>query len=234
MYLVHENRTLYSCQVTQERLTKATVAECALRLADTEGLDAVTIRRVAKENGVTPMALYWHFKNKDELLIGMIDHVFSGVRADPEAGDPWQKRLRKVVETVVGVLRAHPSLSALLNAVDKTQTDSFNRATNETLALLTDAGFTVEESYWVAMHLLNGCVSAVSGQPGCPPGTPPEKEPEWRRRKRLDLEAMPADRFPMLIELASCYRDEPDIDLYYAFCVDLMIAGVEAVAGVKR
>ncbi|MEU4622121.1 TetR family transcriptional regulator [Actinoplanes sp. NPDC023801] len=220
--------------MTQERLTKATVAECALRLADTEGLDAVTIRRVAKENGVTPMALYWHFKNKDELLLGMVDHVLSGVRADPEAGNPWQKRLRKVVETVVGVMREHPSLPGLLNAVDKTRTESFTRATNDTLALLTDAGFTIEEGYWVAMYLLNGCIGAVSGQPGCPPGTPADQEPEWRRRKRLDLETLPSDRFPMMIELAASYRDEPDMDRYYAFCVDLLIAGVESAAALKR
>jgi TetR/AcrR family transcriptional regulator, tetracycline repressor protein len=220
--------------VTQERLTKATVAECALRLADAEGLDAVTIRRVAKENGVTPMALYWHFKNKDELLLGMIDHVLSGVRADPAAGDPWQERLRDVVETVIGVMRAHPSLPGLLHAVDKTQTESFTRATNDTLALLTDAGFTVEEGYWVATYLLNGCIGAVSGQPGCPPGVPAEHEPEWRRQKRVHLETLPADRFPMMIELAGCYRDEPDMDRYYAFCTDLLIAGVESMAARKR
>ncbi|MFL5761300.1 MAG: TetR/AcrR family transcriptional regulator [Thermomicrobiales bacterium] len=40
----------------------------ALAIADSEGLQAVTIRRVAKELGVTPMALYWHFKDKNELL----------------------------------------------------------------------------------------------------------------------------------------------------------------------
>jgi TetR/AcrR family tetracycline transcriptional repressor len=234
MYLVHETRTLYSCQVTGDRLTKAAVADRALRLADVEGLEAVTVRRLAKELGVTPMALYWHFKNKDELLLGMIDHVLSGVRADPADGDPWQKRLRGVVETVVGVMRAHPSLPTLLHAVDKTQTESFTRATNDTLALLTDAGFTVEEGYWVATYLLNGCIGAVSGQPGCPPGIPATQEPEWRRQKRMNLEALPPDRFPMMIELAESYRNEPDMDRYYAFYVNLLVAGVEAMANAKQ
>jgi TetR/AcrR family tetracycline transcriptional repressor len=220
--------------VTGDRLTKAAVADRALRLADVEGLEAVTVRRLAKELGVTPMALYWHFKNKDELLLGMIDHVLSGVRADPADGDPWQKRLRGVVETVVGVMRAHPSLPTLLHAVDKTQTESFTRATNDTLALLTDAGFTVEEGYWVATYLLNGCIGAVSGQPGCPPGIPAAQEPEWRRQKRMNLEALPPDRFPMMIELAESYRNEPDMDRYYAFYVNLLVAGVEAMANAKQ
>ncbi|GIE77682.1 hypothetical protein Aph02nite_36320 [Actinoplanes philippinensis] len=216
--------------MTGDRLTKAAVADRALRLADEEGLDAVTVRRLAKELGVTPMALYWHFKNKEELLLGMVDHVLTDVRADRNTEDPWQKRLRRVVETVVGVMREHPSLPTLLHAVDKTQTESFNRATNDTLALLSDAGFTVEEGYWVAMHLLNGCIGAVSGQPACPPGTPAGHETEWRRQKRVQLEGMPADRFPMMIRLAESYRDEPDLEHYYSFAVDLLVAGVEAMA----
>lgn len=206
------------------------MADRALRLADEEGLEAVTIRRLAKELGVTPMALYWHFKNKDELLLGIVDHALSGVRADPAAGEPWQKRLRTVVETVVEVMRAHPSLPGLLHAVDKTQTESFSRATNDTLALLTDAGFTVEEGFWVATYLLNGCIGVVGGQPGCPPGVPAEQAPEWRRQKRIHLEGLPGDRFPMMNELAASYRDEPDLDRYYAFAVGLLIAGVEGAA----
>ena len=210
------------------------MAECALQLADAEGLEAVTIRRLAKERGVTPMALYWHFKNKDELLLGMIDHLLSGVRADPSAGETWQQRLRAMVETVIGVMRAHPSLPALLHSVDKNQVESFTRATNDTLVLLSEAGFGVEEGFWIASHLLSGCVAMVSGQPGCPPGWPDAQEPEWRRQKRVQLESLPSDRFPMMIELAEAYRNQPDMDRYYAFSVDLLIAGIEAMAAAKQ
>ncbi|MFF0376354.1 TetR/AcrR family transcriptional regulator [Actinoplanes missouriensis] len=217
--------------MTGDRLTKATVAECALRLADAEGVEAVTIRRLAKEQGVTPMALYWHFKNKDELLLGIVDHALATVRADPAAGDPWQKRLRTVFEAVVAVMREHPSLPTLLHAVDKTQTESFSRATNDTLALLSDAGFTVEEGYWIATHLLNAAMGLVAGEPGwCPPGMASEDAAEWRRQKRLRMSLLPADRFPMMIEYAASVGDVPDVDRYYAFCVDLIIAGVEAMA----
>ena len=87
--------TSYSCQVTSSettappvKLTKAAVVDRALHLADTVGLDALTIRKLATELGVTPMALYWHFKNKDELLVGVVDHVMAGVRAERAAGDP--------------------------------------------------------------------------------------------------------------------------------------------------
>ena len=47
------------------------IIDRALALADREGLDAVSIRRIAQDLGVTPMALYWHVKNKEELLAAM-------------------------------------------------------------------------------------------------------------------------------------------------------------------
>src|SRR2546423_8871268 len=74
LYVVQLAYTLYSCQVASEKLTRTAVVERAMRLADVEGVEAVTIRRLAQELGVTAMALYWHFKNKDELLLGMADH----------------------------------------------------------------------------------------------------------------------------------------------------------------
>src|SRR5258705_13133631 len=116
--------TLYSCQVGTDRLSRATVAEHALKLADTEGLDSVTIRRLAQELGVTPMALYWHFKNKDELLLGIADHVLTGVQATRDPADPWQRQLRAMIESLVGVMRGHPSLPALLQAVDQQEAAS--------------------------------------------------------------------------------------------------------------
>jgi TetR/AcrR family tetracycline transcriptional repressor len=231
MYLVHETCTLYGCQVTPaERLSKAAVAERALRLGDEEGLEAITIRRLAKELGVTPMALYWHFKNKDELLLGVVDHVMSGVRADRSAGDPWQKQLRAIVETVVAVMREHPCLPDLLHAADKTQAESFTRATNDTLALLADAGFGVEEGYWIATYLLHGAIGLVGGQPDCPANVPADQVDEWRRQKRVTLECLPADRFPMMVEFAKTYQRPPDTERYFGFGIDLLLSGVEAMA----
>ena len=54
-----------------DELTRESVIEVALTLADADGLDSVTIRRLAQHFSVTPMALYWHVKNKDELLQAM-------------------------------------------------------------------------------------------------------------------------------------------------------------------
>jgi TetR/AcrR family tetracycline transcriptional repressor len=206
------------------------VAERALRLGDDEGLEAVTIRRLAQELGVTPMALYWHFKNKDELMVGIVDHALSTVRADRDATDPWHKQLRAMVEALIRAMRVHPVLAHLMHNVAKEDGENFTRATNDALVLLTEGGFGVEEAYWVASHLLHSAIGLVAAQPDCPMNVPAEQAPEWRRQKRLKLESLPADKFPLMVAFAASYARVPDIERYYAFGLDLVMAGVEAVA----
>jgi TetR/AcrR family tetracycline transcriptional repressor len=230
MYLVHQTCTLYGCQVATEKLSKSAVAERALRLGDEEGLEAVTIRRLAQALGVTPMALYWHFKNKDELMLGIVDHVLDGVRADSAATDPWPTQLRAMVESLVTVMRDHPILADLLHSVEKDEAASFSRATDDALTLLTRAGFDVREAFWVASYLLHGAIGLVAGQPDCPAIVPPDQVAEWRRQKRLKMERLPADKFPMLVAFAGTYNEEPDPERYFAFGIDLLMAGVSAVA----
>jgi TetR/AcrR family tetracycline transcriptional repressor len=222
--------TLYSCQVGTDRLSRATVAEHALKLADAEGLDSVTIRRLAQELGVTPMALYWHFKNKDELLLGIADHVLAGVKATRDPGDRWLRQLRAMVETLVGVMREHPSLAGLFHAVDKEQAASFSRATNDALELLTRGGFNLDEAHWVASYLLQGSIGLVAAQPGCPTTMTPEQATEWRRQKRLRMEKLPPGEYGMLVAFARTLEQEPDIERYYRFGIDLLMAAVETAA----
>jgi TetR/AcrR family tetracycline transcriptional repressor len=71
------------------KLSKAAVVERALALADELGLEALTIRRLAQDLGVTPMALYWHFRSKEELLAGLGDQVWAEIDADADPAADW-------------------------------------------------------------------------------------------------------------------------------------------------
>ncbi|WP_432973061.1 TetR/AcrR family transcriptional regulator [Dactylosporangium sp. CA-233914] len=226
-------------KTSAERLTRTAVAERALLIGDREGLDAITIRRLAQELGVTPMALYWHFKNKDELLLGLIDHVLADVRADRAAtaprgamqiADPWPVQLRAMVEALVRAMRAHPCLPDLLHASDKKAVESFTRATDDALALLERAGFTLEEGYWVASYLLHATIGLVHAQPGCPLSVPPEQVGEWLRQQRIQLQSLSAERYPQMVRLAETYQSPPDLDQYFAFGIDLVMGAVEKMA----
>jgi TetR/AcrR family tetracycline transcriptional repressor len=220
--------------VVSDKLTRSSVAERALRLADAEGLEAVTIRRLAQELGVTPMALYWHFKNKDELLAGAADHALARVKATRDRHDPWQKQLRSMVEALVAVMREYPSLPSLMQLVDKDHVASFTRASNDALELLSRAGFGLDEGFWISSYLLHGAIGLVAAQPGCPPTMRPTMTPaeaaEWRRQKRLALEKLPSDEYPMVVAYARTLEGEPDVERYYAFGIDLLMTAVETMA----
>ena len=117
------------------RLTKQAVVQRALALADADGLDALTIRRLATELGVTPMALYWHFRNKEELLAGLADRVWDELDTDVDAAEPWHQQLRGLLESLLRVLRSHPCASQLIMEGEK-QSSSMQVASEAALAAL--------------------------------------------------------------------------------------------------
>ena len=133
--------------VQRARLSKAAVVGRAIALADAEGLDALTIRRLAQELGVTPMALYWHFRNKEELLTGLTDQFWSELDTDVNEEAPWADQLRAMLESLVGVLRAHPSASQLLVAGEK-QSPAALEATEVTLEVLRRGSFDPQRPPW--------------------------------------------------------------------------------------
>jgi TetR/AcrR family transcriptional regulator, tetracycline repressor protein len=215
------------------RLTKAAVVQRALALADADGPEALTIRRLADQLGVTPMAIYWHFRNKDELLSAVADHVMSEVRPDREPDAPWHEQLRSMVEALVRVIRRHPSGPAVLFAGEKNQIPGMVRATEAALGLLRTAGFTLAEAYQIAGYLLHNSISLVEHEPGRLPGMSPEEAAECQRRDRLVMQALPRAEFPNVVEYAS----EPDptaLEKHYTFGVDLMMGGIQALAATRK
>lgn len=90
------------------------VAE-AMRVADAQGLDALTIRALATHLGVKPMALYHHVKNKDALLDELIERVFTEIEL-PDAGGAWRAELTRRARSMRDVLVQHPWAVSLLDS----------------------------------------------------------------------------------------------------------------------
>src|ERR1700748_1043716 len=122
------------------RLSKSAVVGRALELADRDGVDALTIRRLATELGVTPMALYWHFRSKEELLSGLSDHIWNEVDLAVDQSAPWPDQLRSIMKSLVDVLRAHPS-GAQLVLSHKKESEGSMRGAEMALRTLRGAGF---------------------------------------------------------------------------------------------
>jgi AcrR family transcriptional regulator len=118
----------------------AEIVDAAIALADAEGLAAVTLRAVAQRVGVTAMALYGYFPDKDSLLDAMADRVIGEVFPGPFtklAG--WRDRLLAAAELVRVVAREHPSV--IQYAFTKpAETPYAMRAVEFTYQALLDAG----------------------------------------------------------------------------------------------
>ena len=211
------------------RLSKAAVVEQALALGDAEGLEALTHRRLAQELGVTPMALYWHFRNKEELLSGLVERIWSELDTgiDPSAG--WPLQLRSLLESLVGVLRSHPCASQLLAAGEK-QSVSALKAIEVTLEVLRSGGFDPVHAAEVARSALWTGLTLVMSEPGFEPGLTEAERAEKIRRARAELAVLPPDRYPCLVDGATAMTAH-DPEFHYRFGIDLFIAGVETMAG---
>jgi TetR/AcrR family transcriptional regulator, tetracycline repressor protein len=212
------------------RLSKVAVVERGLALADAEGLDAVTIRRLATELGVTAMALYWHFRSKDELLTGLADRIWTEIDVNVDAGADWSAQLRGIMDSLVHVLRIHPSASKLLMAGEKRTSEAALVANETALEILKRGGFDPEHAAIVARSGLFTALMLVMSEPGNEPGLTREEKAEHMRQNRVRLALLPPDRFPRVVEAAGPLTDCDNPDFHYQVGIDLFIAGVQALA----
>jgi AcrR family transcriptional regulator len=212
------------------RLSKVAVVDRALALSDAEGLDALTIRRLATELGVTPMALYWHFRSKEELLGGLADRIWAEIDTDVDETADWPQQLRGLLESLLRVLREHPSASSLLLIGEKLNGEASLLATETTLEVLRRAGFDPERAAAIARSALWTGLMLVMSEPGFAPGMTEEERSEKLRQSRVQLAMLPPGRYPRVVEAAVPMTACDDPDQHYQFGVDLFIAGVQAVA----
>jgi TetR/AcrR family transcriptional regulator, tetracycline repressor protein len=238
--------TVYSCQVMaptqardapdprdteRTRLSKAAVVDRGLAVADAEGLDALTIRRLASELGVTPMALYWHFHGKEALLEGLAERVWGEIDADVDADADWPQQLRGLLESLVRVLRAHRSASQLLAGSAKLYSDAALRVTETTLGVLHRAGFDPVQASEIARSALWTGIMLVMSTPGYDTAFSEADLAEMQRRSQVRLAMLPLERYPRLVEAAgpmtACSSD--DQEFHFGFGIDLFIAGVQAM-----
>jgi TetR/AcrR family transcriptional regulator, tetracycline repressor protein len=215
--------------IERDRLSQETVVDRALKLADEGGLESLTIRKLAQSLGVTPMALYWHFRSKEELLEGLAERVWGEIdlSLDPDAS--WIARFRALMESLIGVLRAHRAAPELLLRSIK-RSEPALRATEVALEVLRSAGFDPEYASAISRAALWTGIMLVMSEPGPEPGM---SEPDWDEKRRQDLvmlSLLPAARFPRVVECAGPLTKCDDSEFHYRLGIDMFVAGVEAVA----
>lgn len=231
---VSRSYTGYSCGVIQTKkpvrtpLRRDTLIAGAIRLADQEGLDAVTVRRLAQQHDVTPMALYWHFKDKEQILDGLAEHLLDGVVLPPISRASWHAQLRVVLDTLVETLRPHPALANLVLS-RLLASPAGLRIAERVLALLRQGGFVPEDAAEVGTLLMCSVVAMVTNEsePATAKGVPHQKVV---REKAAALRGLDPDVFPNVVSLADELATCVDRDSYYRRGIDVLVRGVRDIA----
>jgi len=206
-------------------LTRERVVEAAVQLAEEQGLPAVSLRQVARRLGVTPMALYWHVENKDDLLDAMVGWLHDQMDFTLDTQASWQRQLRAVLEAELAVLRAYPNTAMLILSRGATSPGAL-LAVETTLGILERAGFQPAEAARVLTYMQT-IVSLVARESLL---APPGENGDWQRRARAAVsELSPAD-YPNIVEAAEYLTSRADPEAYYDFGIDLLLAGIESLA----
>lgn len=119
-------------------ISRRKVLETALAIMDAEGLEALSIRRLADALGVNGASLYHHFTSKDDILVGAAELALADVRTPEESGEHWRTWMVQNARNLRSVLLEHPALVPLI--VSKRSLGMGARMLDTSAARLMDEG----------------------------------------------------------------------------------------------
>ena len=208
----------------REPLTKERVLRAAVDLADREGIDALSMRRLGQELGVEAMALYRHVRNKDDILDGAIDVVVGEIELPRPTGD-WQRSMRKLALAARQVMLRHPWAPPVI--VERPEIGPATlRHINAVMEILRGAEFSLEMSHH-AIHVLGSRMLGFTQDP-FDDSADTRPDPETAARLAREL----GEHYPYLGELAAAVSHEGglggcDDDFEFEFGLDLILEGLD-------
>jgi TetR/AcrR family tetracycline transcriptional repressor len=213
---------------TRPSLSRELVADRALEIADAEGIEAVTIRRLATELGVTPMALYWHFKTKDDLLDGLADRILDALEL-PERTGNWVADIRAALVALVTAMRPHPQ--AAHRVTERVMRHPQGLELTETaLSALAGAGFSPVAASYLAMQAMRAAIAMVTADVVDDSGQTHEERKAHLRGKQAMIASLDPQRFPAVVSHAEAMTYCADPQVVFDLGVDLYVAGVQGLA----
>ena len=205
-------------------LSKERVLRAALALADAEGIEALSMRRLAKELGVEAMSLYNHVANKDEILDGIIDLVASEFELPPGTGD-WKAAMRRHSISSRDVLLRHRWSTPLW--MRRAGGSARMRNGDWMLRTLREAGFPPELIYH-AFHILESYVLGYTLQQL----NFPYKGEELAGLAESFLQQLPAEEYPDLVEHIKQHLEPHDDERGgFEIGLDLILDGLDRDRG---
>ncbi len=204
-------------------LSRERVLRAALVLADREGIASLTMRKIGQELHVEAMSLYNHVANKDDILDGLVDLVFSEIALPSDHAD-WKTAMRQRAISAHDVLLRHPWATSLMQSRTKPGPATL-RHHDAVIGSLRAAGFTVDMAAH-AFSVIDGYIYGFALQQINLPSHTSEEAVELAG---TILRQLPADKYPHLAEMIVEHGMKPGYDYAeeFEFGLDLILDGVE-------
>jgi AcrR family transcriptional regulator len=203
--------------------TRQRVLLAAIALADEGGIELLSMRRLSRELGGGAMSLYNHVANKEDLIDGMIDMVFSEIEL-PSAGDGWKTAMRRRAISIRTVLTRHRWAIGLMES-RTTPGPSTLRHHDAILGCLRNAGFSIK----LAAHAFTALDSYIYGFALQERNLPFHTTEETSELARAIMGRFTPHQYPHLAELTTEHVLQPGYDhgSEYEFGLDLILDGLE-------
>jgi AcrR family transcriptional regulator len=211
-------------------LTREVIVEAALRVLDAEGMDGLSMRRVGEELGAGAASIYWHVRNKDELLQLVFERVVGEAELPPPDPSRWQEQLAMLAVQMRAILTRHRDVARI----------SLGRVpSGPAIALLTEWLFTLLKPVGIPdkviaylgdlFGLYVGAFTFEESLEAGPVTGPGMSGEEFVAMLKDYVMTLPADRFPHTRRAVDVIFSG-DRDDRYAFGIDLMLRGLESYA----
>ncbi len=211
---------------TRVPLNRERVLRGAVAVADAAGIGSLTIRSLAQELGVKPMSLYHHVANKDEILDGIVDLVFSEIDLPVPEGE-WRSEMKRRAISARRVLKCHPWAIPLLQSRTTPGAATLSHH-NAIIGSLRGAGFTVEMTAH-AYALLDSYIFGFALSEAALPIDGPETVAEVAESMML---LVLAETYPHLLEFTTEHVLQPGYDFgaEFGYGLGLILDGLERAA----
>ena len=210
----------------RHRLSRERVLRTAIRRADQGGLEALSMRTLAEELEVAPMALYRHVANKDDLIDAMIDVIFSEIGL-PSGGADWKTAMRQRAVSLRDVLARHRWAIGLMES-RRSPGPANLRHHDAVIGRLRAAGFDVG----MAAHAYSLLDSYIYGFALTKMNLPFETAEQVADVAQSMLEPFPVNEYPNLVEFLSEHVMQPGYDYgdEFAYGLELILDGLETAS----
>jgi AcrR family transcriptional regulator len=204
-------------------LSRQRALDVAVGLADRDGIESVTMRRLAQELGVEAMSLYHHVASKADILDGMIDIVFSEIDL-PSTGADWRTAMHQRAHSARAALARHPWAISLMESRTAPGPATL-RHHDAVIGCLRHAGFSVE----MTAHAYSVLDSYIYGFAHQQINLPFDTAEETQELAAAILGQHLGAEYPNLVELTTEHVLQPGYDYgnEFEFGLDLILDGLE-------